>query len=121
MKKIVIVDDETEILNMLSRFLNKSGKYNVTTFSNPLVAIESLKTNPCDLVLLDIMMPQLNGLEALERIMELKKDQKVIMMTAYSTLDKVLKAHKHGATHYIMKPFDSLQALDAKIVEVLES
>jgi DNA-binding NtrC family response regulator len=121
MKKIIIIDDETEILNMLSRFLNKSGKYSVTTFSNPLVALDSLKSNSYDLVLLDIMMPQLNGLEALERIIEIKKDQKVIMMTAYSTLDKVLKAHKHGATHYIMKPFDSLQALETKIVEVLGS
>lgn len=42
-KKIMIVDDETEILNMLSRFLNKSGKYSVTTFSNPVVAIDNLK------------------------------------------------------------------------------
>lgn len=121
MKKIVIVDDETEILNMLSRFLSKSGKYSVSTYSNPLVAIDSLKNNPCDLVLLDIMMPQLNGLEALEKIMEINNNQKVIMMTAYSTLDKVLKAHKHGATHYIMKPFDSLQALETKIVEVIGS
>jgi DNA-binding NtrC family response regulator len=120
MQKIVIIDDETEILNMLSRFLGKSGKYSVTTFSNPVVAIESLKRDKCDLILLDIMMPQMNGLEALEKIMQLNAEQKVIMMTAYSTLDKVLKAHKEGAIHYVMKPFDSLQALENKIVEVLK-
>lgn len=119
-QKIVIIDDETEILNMLSRFLGKSGKYSVTTFSNPVVAIESLKRDKCDLILLDIMMPQMNGLEALEKIMQLNAEQKVIMMTAYSTLDKVLKAHKEGAVHYVMKPFDSLQALENKIVEVLK-
>lgn len=119
-QKIVIIDDETEILNMLSRFLGKSGKYSVTTFSNPVVAIESLKRDKCDLILLDIMMPQMNGLEALEKIMQINKEQKVIMMTAYSTLDKVLKAHKEGAVHYVMKPFDSLQALENKIVEVLK-
>jgi len=45
-QKIVIIDDETEILNMLSRFLSKSGKYSVTTFSNPVVAIDSLKRSP---------------------------------------------------------------------------
>jgi len=119
-QKIVIIDDETEILNMLSRFLSKSGKYSVTTFSNPVVAIDSLKRDQFDLVLLDIMMPQMNGLEALEKIMQINAEQKVIMMTAYSTLDKVLKAHKEGATHYVMKPFDSLQALENKIVEVLK-
>jgi DNA-binding NtrC family response regulator len=119
-QKIVIIDDETEILNMLSRFLSKSGKYSVTTFANPVVAIESLKRDSYDLVLLDIMMPQMNGLEALEKIMQINADQKVIMMTAYSTLDKVLKSHKEGATHYVMKPFDSLQALENKIVEVLK-
>ena len=120
MQKILIIDDETEILNMLSRFLGKSGKYSVTTFANPVVAIDTLKRDKFDLVLLDIMMPQMNGLEALEKIMQINADQKVIMMTAYSTLDKVLKAHKEGATHYIMKPFDSLQALENKIVEVLK-
>ncbi|MGD9553601.1 MAG: response regulator, partial [Arcobacteraceae bacterium] len=56
-KKIIIIDDETEILNMLSRFLNKSGKYSVATFSNPVVAIDNLKREKYDLVLLDIMMP----------------------------------------------------------------
>ncbi len=119
-KKIMIVDDETEILNMLSRFLNKSGKYSVTTFSNPVVAIDNLKRETYDLVLLDIMMPQMNGLEALEKMMQIHKEQKVIMMTAYSTLDKVLKSHKEGATNYVMKPFDSLQALENKIIEVLK-
>lgn len=119
-QKIIIIDDETEILNMLSRFLGKSGKYSVTTFANPVIAIDSLKRDKFDLVLLDIMMPQMNGLEALEKIMQINADQKVIMMTAYSTLDKVLKAHKEGATHYVMKPFDSLQALENKIVEVLK-
>jgi len=119
-KKIIIIDDETEILNMLSRFLNKSGKYSVATFSNPVVAIDNLKREKYDLVLLDIMMPQMNGLEALEKIIQIRGDQKVIMMTAYSTLDKVLKSHKEGATNYVMKPFDSLQALENKIIEVLK-
>jgi DNA-binding NtrC family response regulator len=117
-QKIIIIDDETEILSMLSRFLSR--KFDVTTFSNPLSAIDSIKRTKYDLVLLDIMMPQMNGLDALEKIMEINNEQKVIIMTAYSTLDKVLKAHKEGATHYVMKPFDSLQALESKITEVLK-
>ncbi len=117
--KIAVVDDENEILSMISRFLGRSGKYNVTTYLNPVIAVGSID-NSVDIVLLDIMMPQMNGLDALEKIMERNPKQKVIMMTAYSTLDKVLKSHKEGATHYLMKPFDSLQALEDKIQEVLK-
>jgi len=116
--KVAVIDDENEILSMIQRFLNRSEKYQVTTFSNPITAVETIDKT-YDIVLLDIMMPQMNGLDALEKIMEKNPNQKVIMMTAYSTLDKVLKSHKHGATHYLMKPFDSLQAIETKINEVL--
>jgi len=119
--KVLIVDDEREILSMLSRYFNRSGDFDVTTQTNPVLAIDNLKNTSYDIVLLDIMMPQMNGLDALEKIMEINKKQKVIMMTAYSTLDKVLKSHKHGATHYVMKPFDSLGALEKKVLEVIKS
>ncbi|RXJ85842.1 response regulator [Arcobacter cloacae] len=118
---IAIVDDETEILNVLSRFLTRNPDFSVNTYSNPVSAVASVDNNKYDLILLDIMMPQMNGLEALEKIKSKNPEQKVIMMTAYSTLDKVLKSHKEGATNYVMKPFDSLQLLEKKIIEVLES
>ena len=118
---ILIIDDETEILTMLNRFLSRSGKYDITTYSNPLVALDSLKSREYDIVLLDIMMPQMNGLDVLERIVQNNSNQKVIMMTAYSTLDKVLKSHKQGATNYVMKPFESLQILEKKVLEILQS
>ena len=115
---IAIVDDENEILNMLQKFLNRSGKFKVSIFSNPVTAIASIDTS-YDLILLDIMMPQMNGLDALDEIMKKSPEQKVIMMTAFSTLDKVLKSHKQGATHYLMKPFESLQMVEKKIDQVL--
>lgn len=118
---IAIVDDETEILNVLSRFLTRNQNFSVSTFSNPVSALGSIEAGKFDLILLDIMMPQMNGLDVLEKIKAKNEDQKVIMMTAYSTLDKVLKSHKEGATNYVMKPFDSLQLLEKKILEVLES
>lgn len=117
--KIAIVDDESEILNMLSRFLQRSGQYEIVTFLNPINAISTIDTS-YDAVMLDIMMPQMGGLEALEKIMEKNPNQKVIMMTAYSTLDKVLKSHKEGATHYLMKPFNSLDSVEKKLQEVLK-
>ncbi len=118
--KIAIVDDENEILNMLQKFLTRGSKYDVTTFSNPVTAVASIDAS-YDIVLMDIMMPQMNGIDALEEIMDKNPKQKVIMMTAYSTLDKVLKSHKNGATHYLMKPFDSLDTVQKKIIEVLNS
>ena len=118
---IVIIDDETEILNVLSRYLTRNPLFSVTTYSNPVSALNTIGNSKVDLVLLDIMMPQMNGLEVLEKLKTNNPEQKVIMMTAYSTLDKVLKSHKEGATNYVMKPFDSLQALEKKILEVLKS
>ena len=118
---ILVIDDEIEILDMLSRFLNRNPNFSVQTFSNPVSALSSINNNTkYDLVLLDIMMPQMNGLDVLEKLKEINSDQKVIMMTAYSTLDKVLKSHKIGATNYVMKPFSSLDSLEKKVVEVLE-
>lgn len=92
---IVIVDDETEILNVLSRFLTRNANFSVSTYSNPITALSSIGNAKVDLVLLDIMMPQMNGLEVLEKIKVNNPEQKVIMMTAYSTLDKVLKLVKN--------------------------
>jgi DNA-binding NtrC family response regulator len=118
MHKIAIVDDQNEILEVLKKFLNRSGKYNISTYSNPRVAVDSID-NSYDLVLMDIMMPQMNGLDALKILVDKNPNLHIIMMTAYSTLDKVLKSHKQGAIHYLMKPFDSLQVLEDKIKEVL--
>lgn len=115
---IAVVDDENEILSMIQRFLSRNAQFNVNTFSNPVVALDSIDEKT-DIVLLDIMMPQMNGLDVLEKIMSKNPNQKVIMMTAYSTLDKVLKSHKQGATHYLMKPFDSLASIEKKILEVI--
>ena len=119
---ILVIDDEIEILDMLSRFLNRNPNFSVQTFSNPVSALSSINNNTkYDLVLLDIMMPQMNGLDVLEKLKEINSDQKVIMMTAYSTLDKVLKSHKIVATNYVMKPFSSLDSLEKKVIEVLEA
>ncbi|PNV84127.1 MAG: response regulator [Sulfurimonas sp.] len=118
-KNIVIIDDENDILQMLEKYLSRDGGYKVKTFNNPVAAISSLPKDT-DLILLDIMMPQMNGIDALPKLLEKSPNSKVLMMTAYSTLDKVLNAHRHGATDYIMKPFSSLDVLGKKIKEILK-
>ena len=116
---VLIIDDEISVLKAVSTIL-KHEKIDVTCAQSSQEALEALSMQSFDIILLDIMMPQMNGLDVLEKLKEINSDQKVIMMTAYSTLDKVLKSHKIGATNYVMKPFSSLDALEKKVVEVLE-
>ncbi len=114
--KIAIIDDEKDILEMLSRFFTKRN-HQIKTYQNPLKALSSLEKDT-DVVLLDIMMPQMNGLDVLPKLQEKYPEVKIIMMTAFSTLDKVLNSHRGGAVDYIMKPFESLLALEKEIMKV---
>ena len=116
---IAIIDDEVEILNMLEKFLSKRGN-NVTSYQNPVTALSSI-ANDTDVVLLDVMMPQMNGLDLLPKLLAKYPNIKVIIMTAYSTLDKILEAQKGGAVFYTMKPFESLKKLEEKILEVSQN
>jgi DNA-binding NtrC family response regulator len=116
---IAVVDDEQEIVTMIERFLTRDKAYRVNTYLNPVTALNSIRKD-VDLVLLDVMMPQMDGLELLRQLHERYPDMKIVMMTAYSTLDKVLNAHRYGATSYIMKPFSSLDDFKQKIDDVLK-
>jgi len=116
---VVVIDDEREILSSIERFLVKND-YSVKTYENPLTALSSLPKDT-DVVLLDVMMPQINGLDLLPKLTEKLPDVKVIIMTAYSTLDIVVNAHRKGATDYIMKPFPSLREVQKKIDAILKS
>lgn len=117
--KVVIIDDEEGILSTLERFLSRRGTYSVTTFLNPLTALASLPKDT-DIILLDLMMPQINGIDLLPKLKEKYPTTKIIIMTAYSTLDTVLNAQRLGASDYIMKPFKSLEEISKKIETVLK-
>lgn len=119
MKKIAIIDDEHEILEILEKFLGRSEKFKIETFSDPECVLETLKNGAYDLVLLDIMMPQLNGLDVLEEVKNASPNTKVIMMTAYSSIDKVIKSNKVGAEDYLTKPFVSLRDVENKVFDHL--
>jgi len=117
--KVAVIDDEQDILDMIEKYLRRTPGFDVTTFANPQNAIARIDKS-YDVVLLDIMMPQMNGLDVLKSLHDKTPELKIIMMTAYSTLDKVLKSHREGATHYIMKPFSSMKALEEKILELVK-
>lgn len=116
--KIAIVDDRHDILSMINHYLVQTNRFDVSIFSNPLIALESIDES-FETVLLDVIMPVMDGLTLLGKLRDKYPKIKVIIMTANSTLDRVLKAHKNGAIQYIMKPFQSLSSLETKINEVV--
>jgi DNA-binding NtrC family response regulator len=119
MKKIVIIDDEKDILDTLKRFLTRSGKLEIDCFLNPKEALTHIKSGKYDLVLTDIMMPQMNGMDVLKIIKNESPETKVIMMTAYSTIDKTIEANQVGAEEYVTKPFVSLRDVENKVLDLL--
>lgn len=116
---VMVVDDEPLITSMLDNALSANKDISVSTYNNPIHAIAALDSRPPDVVLLDIMMPQMDGLKVLEMIKEKRPDTKVIMITAYSTLDRVLSSHKKGAHDFIIKPFDSMSMIEDKCLKAV--
>lgn len=104
-KRILIADDEKNMLWALDRALKKEG-YNVILASDGKKALELFKETTPSLVLLDLKMPEMNGLEVLKRIKELNSNIPVIMITAHGTTESAVEAMKMGALDYISKPFD---------------
>jgi DNA-binding response OmpR family regulator len=121
MIRLLIVDDEPSIGTMLEKALGRSGDFKITYVDNPVNALSRFRAGEYDGVLLDIMMPQKDGLSVLEEIKTKDPECVVVMMTAYSTLDKVLQSHKVGADHYLLKPFDSLANVEKKIRELVKA
>lgn len=119
MKKILIIDDELDILDVLERFLSRSGKYEIHTHSNPDIALNEAKSGNFDLILSDIMMPQVSGLDILDQVKKTNPSIKVILMTAYSNKHKVDTSNELGVDAYIEKPFTNLRVVEDTISSVI--
>lgn len=121
---ILIVDDETSYLELMKEFLNQEGYTNIITESNPLNVIPLLDRTDIDLILLDIFMPEMNGLELLEKIYSVYPNIPVVVITAVHEVQIALKAIKLGAYEFITKPPDTdrllltiRRAIDTKLLE----
>ncbi len=106
--KILIVDDEVEIINTLTRYLELDDHYEIESVTDPAKALEKVNKDKIHIVLTDIMMPGMSGIELLEQIKTIDGLTQVIMMTAFSTIDRVVECLEKGANDYILKPFDDL-------------
>ncbi|MGD8386415.1 MAG: sigma-54 dependent transcriptional regulator [Desulfobacteraceae bacterium] len=103
--RILIVDDEEAMRESLAAWLIKSD-YSVEMASGGEKALEALAVRPCDLALVDIKMPGMDGHELLRRIREAYPATMVVMITAYGSIESAVTAMKEGASDYLLKPFD---------------
>ncbi len=116
--RVLVVDDEAPIRQMLTDFLSLQG-YKVQTAENGHVALQALQRSRVDLVLTDMKMPEMGGIELLGELSQLRAPPTTILMTGYGTVDTAIAAMKSGAYDYIIKPF-KLKEVAATITRALE-
>ncbi|HEV2764171.1 MAG TPA: sigma-54 dependent transcriptional regulator [Pyrinomonadaceae bacterium] len=121
MANILIVDDEQGMRQLLSLVFGRGGEHAVRTAENGRKALELLRAEPADLIISDVKMPDMGGIELLRAARELLPDVAVVMMTAFATVETAREAFKLGADDFIQKPFDvdELKLIVSKALERL--
>lgn len=112
-EKILLVDDEKDFLEVMSERIAARGMQ-VTTAESAVAALQQVESGGFDAIILDLMMPGMDGLETLKAIKEKNPDLQVILLTGYATVEKSVEAMKLGAMDFIEKPAD-LDKLTAMI------
>ena len=109
---ILLVDDEESMVEWLSLLLEQNG-YTVESFSHPEAALKWSEQNPVHVLISDIKMPAMSGLDLFGKMLEIHPEMAGILMTAFSSIDTAVKAVRHGASDYLLKPFKTSQMLAA--------
>lgn len=115
--KIFVVDDEESMCSFMAIMLRKEG-YKVETTQNPRSAVNAICAGSYDLVIADMMMPEMSGLELLTEVKKRKEGQPIIVMTAFASVESAIEAMKLGASDYISKPFQ-IDAVKLTIEKVI--
>lgn len=120
-KRVFVVDDEPKIGNLFNNVLERDG-YNVNAFVNPLSLLEALEegAEEPDVVVADMIMPEMDGVELMETLQERGLDVPIIIMTAHSSVQTAVEAMRQGAFHYLEKPvnLEEMRALLEKAIEL---
>lgn len=116
---VLVIDDQPGIRRLLTEVLNEEG-YNVATAANGYEGLQKAKELNPSLILMDMKMPGMDGIEALREMKNIGQGEKVIMMTAYGELDLINEAKEIGVYAYITKPFDIVE-LCGMIKDYIES
>ena len=111
MNKVLVIDDDQPVLNYLRIFLLQTDEYEVTTLANSRKAYEEIQNNNYDLILLDMDMPDVTGIDILKYIQENEVDVETIVLTGVEDLELAVSAMKVGAYDYLTKPVDNERLL----------
>ncbi len=104
-KKILLVDDESEVTHLLTSRLNKRG-YVAASVGNGEDALDYLQSNSVDVVVMDVKMPGMGGMAALEQMAASWQDMPIIMLSGHADMQTAVTAMQKGAFGYLMKPVD---------------
>ncbi|MBN2319548.1 MAG: sigma-54-dependent Fis family transcriptional regulator [Acidobacteria bacterium] len=118
-EEILVVDDEPQMLIAVQETLRRKG-YGITTAGSVMEALCRLKEKYYHLVLTDMRMPELSGLDLLKKVQSLSPQTPVVLLTAYGTIQNAVDAMRHGAYDYLLKPFSS-EALERVVRRALDS
>jgi DNA-binding NtrC family response regulator len=103
---ILVVDDDRDVCEYLEDFLSHEG-YHVTSLTDPTQAVDVLREGDFHVLILDLMMPKLSGIDLLERVRKVDDDLAVIILTGYPSLETATASIQHEVSAYIKKPFNS--------------
>ena len=117
-RNVLIVDDDPDVLSMLQRLLKKL-EYNPFVAQNGEEALQIIDTNKVDVVVSDLVMPEMDGMELLKRVKSRKGDLPFLMITGHPTIETAVEAIKKGAYDYLTKPFQ-IEEVQIKIDRALE-
>lgn len=109
--KVLLVDDEPHFVKLLAERLAGRG-FNVETAGGGTEAIDRAKEESYDAIVLDLLMPEMDGLETLKQLKEINPDLQVILLTGHGTIDKGVEAIKLGAMDFVEKPADIKELLE---------
>ncbi len=109
--KVLLVDDEPHFIKMLAERLEGRG-FNVETAGGGSEAIDKVKGEPYDAIILDLLMPDMDGLETLKQLKEVNPDLQIILLTGHGTIDQGVEAMKLGAMDFVEKPADFQELLE---------
>lgn len=112
--KVLVVDDEENVLKSVKKVIkSKHPGYIVELINTPVAGLKKLENEKFDLVITDLMMPNMDGLEFIKKIFTIDRNIKVIMITGYATMKTALLALREGAHKYVSKPFTREELLNA--------
>jgi two-component system response regulator FlrC len=116
---ILVVDDEPDMRSALSHALNRGG-FSVESAASGTEALVKLKKDPFSMVITDLKMPEMSGIDLLDAVKKISPQVPVIMITAFGSVHNAVEAMQEGAADYLLKPF-SFESLETAVKKILKS